>query len=123
MERARELKRRSGARAVELDAFNLNSHHDFAAVVAALARLYDRVGFKSQRVDVLGAAPALLDLELAAGKRSFTVGIEGISTRLRAFLQKSLDDAAIEQVCVGFLSPGCASLKLFTSVTGDGDRR
>lgn len=119
LERARELKRRSGARVVELDAFNLNSHRDFAALVAALARLYDRVGFKSQRADVLSAAPALLDLELAAGKRSFTLGIEGISTRLRAFLNKSLDDAAIEQVLRWLLVARVRELKLFYLVTGD----
>jgi hypothetical protein len=119
MARARRLKRLSGARAVELDAFNLNSHTDLAALVAALAHLYERVGFKSQRVDVLAAAPTLLELELAAGKRSFTLGIEGISVRLRARLNKSLEDSAIEQVLRRLLAERVREIKLFYLATGD----
>jgi hypothetical protein len=119
MARARRLKQLSGARAVELDAFNLNSHADLAALVAALARLYERVGFKSQRVDVLAAMPALLELELAAGKRSFTLGIEGVSARLRARLNKSLEDAAIEQVLRRLLAERVREVKLFYLASGD----
>jgi len=119
MARARELKRYSGARAVELDAFNLNSHRDLAALVTALVRLFDRVGFKSQRVDVLAAVPALLELELAAGKRSFTLGLEGISARLRARLNKSLEDQAIDRILRRLLSERVREVKLFYLVTGD----
>ena len=37
----------------------------------------------SQRVDILARTPGLLDLEIAADKRSFTLGIEGISEQTR----------------------------------------
>jgi hypothetical protein len=117
--RARRLKLLSGARAVEVDAFNLNSHRDLAALVVALAQLYDRVGFKSQRVDVLAAAPALLELELAAGKRSFTLGLEGISTRLRSRLCKCLIDSEIEKVLRQLLRARVREVKLFYLATGD----
>ena len=119
LDRARRLKQLSGARAVELDAFNLNSHRDLAALVVALSRLFDRVGFKSQRVDVLAAVPALLELELAAGKRSFTLGLEGVSARLRARLNKCLDELAIEQVLRRLLAERVREIKLFYLATGD----
>ena len=119
LDRARRLKALSGARAVELDAFNLNSHGDLAATVVGLARLYDRIGFKSQRVDVLAAVPALLELELAAGKRSFTLGLEGVSTRLRARLNKCLTGNEIELVIRRLLAVRVREIKLFYLATGD----
>jgi hypothetical protein len=115
---ARRLKVASGARGVELDAFTLNTHADAAQLIAGLARLFDRVSLKSQRADVLAAQPQMAPLERAVGKRSFTLGVEGISPRMRAFLNKSLDDAALDQALRHLFEAQVREVKLFFLITG-----
>ena len=116
---ARELKRASGAEALELFSFNFNTHGELLALLPELNRLFDRVNMMSQRVDLLATAPELLPAELAAGKRSFTLGIEGISTRLRAALHKSLPTADIHAVLHRLLREKIRELKFFFLLTGD----
>ncbi len=115
---ARQLKIASGARCVELDAYTLNSHAEPARLIAGVARLFERVSLKSQRVDILAAQPALAALELAAGKRSFTLGIEGISRRLRAFLNKTITDDEMARVLQDLLARNVREIKLFYLITG-----
>ena len=115
---ARQIKIASGARCVELDAYTLNSHAETARLITGLSRLFERVSFKSQRVDILAAQPALVALELAVGKRSFTLGVEGISERLRAFLNKSITDAEIDRVLQDLLARAVREIKLFYVITG-----
>ena len=115
---ARDLKIASGARCVELDAYTLNSHAESAKLIAGLSRLFERVSLKSQRVDILAAQPALVSLELGAGKRSFTLGIEGISERLRSFLNKSITDSEIDRALQNLLARAVREIKLFYLITG-----
>ncbi|MEJ5308720.1 MAG: radical SAM protein [Anaerolineae bacterium] len=115
---ARQLKQRQGPDEVDLYSFNFNTHADILALLLALNRLFDRVSFKSQRVDVLATLPGLLEAEVIADKRSFTLGIEGISRRMRAFLHKSLDDAEIESVLARLLRQKIREIKLFYILTG-----
>ena len=115
---ARDIKVASGARCVELDAYTLNSHEESARLIAGLSRLFERVSFKSQRVDILAAQPELVALELAAGKRSFTLGVEGISERMRAFLNKSVTEGEIDRVLQDLLARGVREIKLFYLITG-----
>jgi len=115
---ARQLKQRQGPEEVDLYNFNFNTHADILSLLLALNRLYDRVSFKSQRVDVLATLPGLLEAEVIADKRSFTLGIEGISRRMRAFLHKSLADAEIESVLARLLRQKIREIKLFYILTG-----
>ena len=115
---ARQRKRESGARCVDLDAFTLNCHADAARLIAGLSRLFERVSLKSQRVDLLAAQPSLAALELAVGKRSFTLGIEGISARLRAFLNKTVTDDEIDRALQRLLAQRVREIKLFYLITG-----
>ena len=114
---ARNLKVNCGARVAELDAFNLNSYGDLAPLVEQFARLFDKVSFKSQRADGIAACPEIIDLERAAGKNSFTLGIEGISARMRAFLSKALSDADIAVALKALLDRRVRELKLFFILT------
>ena len=114
---ARSLKVACGARVAELDAFNLNSYGGLAPLVERLVRLFDKVSFKSQRADGVAACPEIIDLERAAGKHSFTLGIEGISGRMRAFLSKSLSDADIAAALKALLNRRVRELKLFFILT------
>lgn len=115
---ARELKRATGAEEVELYSFNFNTHREIATLLLELNRLFARVGFKSQRVDLLATTPGLLAYEVLADKRSFTLGVEGISARQRAFLHKSLPSAALDSVLGQLLRQKIREIKLFYILTG-----
>ncbi|MEI8354027.1 MAG: hypothetical protein WCG22_05925 [Lentisphaerota bacterium] len=114
---ARSLKAACGARAIELDAFNLNTYAELGPLVERCARLFHTVSFKSQRADGIAACPGIVDLERAAGKGSYTLGIEGISARMRAFLCKSLADEAITAAIQALLQRGAREIKLFYILT------
>ncbi|MBN1873878.1 MAG: hypothetical protein JXA33_06580 [Anaerolineae bacterium] len=118
---ARDLKQMTGATSLDLYSFNFNTHEEILALLLDLNRLFLRVGFKSQRVDILAAMPDLLEAEVIADKRSFTLGIEGISTRMRAFLHKSLLDAEIKHVLARLLRQKIREIKLFYILTGHED--
>ncbi|HOU12859.1 MAG TPA: radical SAM protein [Anaerolineae bacterium] len=115
---ARQLKQQQVPEEVDLYSFNFNTHQDILALLLSLNRLFDRVSFKSQRVDVLATLPGLLEAEVIADKRSFTLGIEGVSRRMRAFLHKSLADAEIESVLARLLRQKIREIKLFYILTG-----
>jgi hypothetical protein len=115
---ARALKRETGAATVEVASLNFNTHPDIAVLLAGLHRTFALANPMSQRVDILARTPGLVELELAADKRSFTLGIEGVSAAMRAFLRKRLDDADLWR-CLDLLSRrGVRELKLFYVVTG-----
>ena len=84
-------------------------------------RRFYRVGLKSQRVDILQHTPTLLEAEIAADKRSYTLGIEGISARQRAWLHKSLPTADIVGLLERLFAERIREIKLFFILTGHED--
>jgi len=118
LQSARDLKRATGADTVEIESFNFNTHTELAAVLAGLHRLYHRVNMMSQRVDILAQTPGLLDLEIAADKHSFTLGVEGVSENLRRFLHKSLVERDIRRVLEALHARKTREIKLFYLLTG-----
>jgi len=123
LEAARALKTRQGVETLELYSFNFNTHAEILPLLLDLNRLFRRVSFKSQRVDLLYTTPGLLAAEIAAEKQSFTLGIEGVSARQRAFLHKSLSDEALWGVLDALLREKVRELKLFYILTGHEDER
>jgi radical SAM superfamily enzyme YgiQ (UPF0313 family) len=119
VEAARRLKRATGADGLELYSFNFNTHSDIAQLVFELGRVYRRVNLMSQRLDILAGMPSLVQAELAADKRSFTLGIEGISARMRAYYRKGLSDEELEKLAVLLVAPGVKELKLFYIIEGN----
>jgi radical SAM superfamily enzyme YgiQ (UPF0313 family) len=117
LEVARRLKREQGAERLELYSFNFNTYRDILPLLLELNGLFDRVGFKSQRVDILDATPGLLEAEVTAEKRTFTLGVEGISDRMRAWLHKSLPTDAIVGVLDRLLRQRVREIKLFYILT------
>jgi radical SAM superfamily enzyme YgiQ (UPF0313 family) len=115
---ARELKIATGASTLEVESFNFNTHAGIAVLLDGLARMYHRVNFMSQRVDILARTPGLLDLEIAGDKHSFTLGVEGISERLRRFLHKSLVEDDIRRVVEDLHARKTREMKLFYMLTG-----
>lgn len=115
---ARNLKAAQGAEEVSLYSFNFNTHSEIFVLLLELHRLFDRVGLKSQRADILLRTPGLLEAELAAEKREFTLGIEGISERQRAFLHKTLSTDDIAALLERLLREPVRRVKLFYILTG-----
>ncbi|MGQ9662586.1 MAG: B12-binding domain-containing radical SAM protein, partial [Kiritimatiellia bacterium] len=111
------LKAQVGCEEIELLSFNFNVHTEIARLIVELSRMFERVSFKSQRLDVLASTPWLLPLEIAAGKRSFTLGIEGISERLRSFLNKGIVRQDIETALCILLREHIRKVKLFYVLT------
>ena len=119
LEAARRVKRAQGAEDLNLYSFNVNTYTDLLPLLIELERRFDRVSLKSQRVDLLQHTEGLLEAEFIIDKRSFTLGIEGISERLRARLHKSLPTADIEMLLTRMFEGGTREVKLFYLLTGD----
>lgn len=119
LEAARALKLNQGCSSLELYSFNFNTYHEIVPLLTELNRLFYRVSFKSQRVDILSENPGLVELEVAAGKSSFTLGIEGISERCRALLNKSLTVTMINELLNRLFREKVREIKLFYILTGD----
>jgi radical SAM superfamily enzyme YgiQ (UPF0313 family) len=115
---AARLRASTGASTVELSSLNFNTHPEIGALAPGLLEAWVRVNPMSQRVDILARTPELVGLELGVDKRTFTLGIEGISARLRRFLHKSLADADLEKAMAALSRPGIRELKLFYLITG-----
>jgi radical SAM superfamily enzyme YgiQ (UPF0313 family) len=115
---AHRIKQAQGVEELNLYSFNANTHEDILEMLLALNRLFDRVSLKSQRVDVLHRTPGLLEAEVAGDKRDFTLGIEGISERLRAWLHKSLSTDDITALLDRILALKVRRIKLFYILTG-----
>ena len=118
LEAARAMKRRTGADSVDVFSFNFNTHAEVFSLLFELGRVYRRVSFMSQRLDILAQTPLLLAAEMAADKRSFTLGVEGISARMRAFYRKGLSPDDLERIVSLLVTPGVREIKLFYIVSG-----
>jgi radical SAM superfamily enzyme YgiQ (UPF0313 family) len=115
---ARRIKAEQGAEELNLYSFNFNTHQDILSLLLRLHHLFDRVSFKSQRIDILQHAGYLLEAEVEADKRSYTLGIEGISARQRALLHKSLPTGDIAALLDRLLAQKIREVKLFYVLTG-----
>jgi hypothetical protein len=115
---AHRIKQVQGIEELNIYSFNFNTHSDIPSMILELSQLFDRVSLKSQRPDILQHTPALLEAEVEADKREFTLGIEGISARQRAFLHKSLSTEDITPLLERLLASKIRRVKLFYVLTG-----
>jgi radical SAM superfamily enzyme YgiQ (UPF0313 family) len=115
---ARRIKQAQGNEELNLYSFNFNTHQDILDIILKLHRLFERVSLKSQRLDILQHAGILLEAEVEADKRNFTLGIEGISERQRAWLHKSLSMKEIASLLNRLLELKIRRIKLFYILTG-----
>jgi hypothetical protein len=113
-----QIKRGQGVEELNLYSFNFNTHQDILEMILELHWLFERVSLKSQRVDILCRVPGLLEAEVEADKRNFTLGIEGISDRLRAWLHKSLPREDIIDLMQHLFALRVRRIKLFYVLTG-----
>jgi len=115
---ARRIKQTQGNEELNLYSFNFNTHQDIFKLILELHKLFGRVSLKSQRLDILQHTGILLEAEVEADKRNFTLGIEGISERQRAWLHKSLSMEEIATLLDRLLGLKIRRIKLFYILTG-----
>ena len=115
---ALRLKAGMGVDDLELYSFNFSMHREFYLILGELAPLFPAIGLKSQRLDSIARDPAILKFLHALGKASITCGIEGISLRLRRYLNKDLDENDIGTGLHALLSAPLRELKIFLIATG-----
>lgn len=118
MAEARRLKAGVGMDSIELASYNFNAHSRVVDIIKALHETFWSVSFQSQRVDILARSPGLIKFEVIAGKRTFTIGVEGISTRVRAYYNKELHDADLRSVLERIVREGAREIKLFYILSG-----
>lgn len=117
-QRARELKAWSGAHRADVFSFNFDMHEDIRGIIDRLSQRFDRIGLKSQRFDQLAGDPRMLELMHAVGKTSITCGMEGISDRLRAYLNKRLEDEKLRRALSAIAGAKMRQVKIFLIATG-----
>jgi len=118
LDAARALRARNAVETLEVYSFNFNTYADIFELLFELGRIFRNVSLMSQRLDILADTPGLVDAELAAGKRSFTLGVEGISRRMRSYFRKGLDDPALDRLVELLVVPKLRELKLFYILSG-----
>jgi hypothetical protein len=118
LEKAHELRRRSGAAELEISSYNFNTHSRIFDLIYDLNKIFRRVSFMSQRLDILAETGNLMDTELASGKRSFTLGIEGISNAMRSYYRKGLSPEHLKTCVEISLRKEVREIKLFYIISG-----
>lgn len=118
LEHAREAKREQGLERCEIHSFNFNAYSNLPGLLEQLNAEFDQVGLKSQRFDSLARNPDLLSLLHAVGKTSITCGLEGISERLRAYLNKELVETDVRRALSLLVGGPVRELKIFLIATG-----
>lgn len=115
---ALELKAALGLHEIALYTFNANTYTGLMPLLDRLDPMFERVAIKSQRFDAIAKAPALLERQLAAGKRSYTCAMEGVSDRLRTLLQKGLPETRLMAGFDELFRKNVRQMKVFVIVTG-----
>lgn len=118
VDNALRLKRDMGLEGIDLFSFNFNFYQDLYPLMEALAHHFSAIGLKSQRFDMIAQDPDILDYLRAVGKGSLTFGMEGISARLRRYLQKGLEEEDLWTALKAVLGRPTRELKVFMITTG-----
>ncbi len=118
MEKALDVKLKHAPAQFDFLSFNFNMHTGISRIIADLNELAKFVNFKSQRADIIAMQPELLDIETLSGKRSHTIGVEGVSDRMRRYLHKSLTEHELLLALEHIYAKKPRQLKLFFIITG-----
>lgn len=118
VETALAAKAHRGLDSADLYSFNFNMHSDFYSILWDLVPSFRSIGLKSQRFDLLAHDPVMAEVQHAVEKASFTCGLEGISPRLRKYLQKNLSDADLRRSLASIFQSKCREIKVFLIATG-----
>lgn len=107
-----------GTKEVSFFSLNFNQYSDFFPLVEQSVRKGYKVGLISQRIDMLAETPEQIKVQRWLKKSNFTLGVEGISGRTRAYLNKNLQEWEILLCAAEMMKEGAGELKFFQIVTG-----
>lgn len=109
--------RNQGTKEVSFFSLNFNQYTDLFPLVERSVKKGYKVGLISQRVDMLAETPEQVHVQRWLKKSNFTLGVEGVSQRMRAFLNKNVQEWEILKVCREMMVTGASELKLFYILT------
>lgn len=115
---AKRLKAATGADSLEVGSYNFNTHAEVVKLLSELNRVFYRVNFMSQRADILAGTPGLIDAEFAADKRSYTIGVEGLSQRARDYFNKELSAPELLATVSALAARKAREIKFFYILSG-----
>jgi hypothetical protein len=115
---AMNIKRFMAADKIDLFSFNFAMYRNFYGLVKDLTEHFTSVGLKSQRLDSIAQDSTLLDVLHCIGKSSMTCAMEGISARMRNYLNKSLSEHDLKKALFALMSARLRELKIFLIATG-----
>lgn len=118
VKKALAMKAAMALEEIELYSFNVNMHTDFYEILWELLPFFRNIGLKSQRFDMLATDPAMVACQKAIGKAAFSAGLEGISPRIRRYLNKNLDEATFLESLEMIFSTRPREIKIFLLSTG-----
>lgn len=118
LSKALEAKIKHALTEFDFLSFNFNLHTGISKIIADLNEIAKFVNFKSQRADIIAMRPELLDIEILSGKRTYTIGVEGINDRIRRYLHKSLSEKELLTSLEHIYSRKPRQLKLSFIITG-----
>ncbi|MHC4945470.1 MAG: radical SAM protein, partial [Planctomycetota bacterium] len=113
-----DAKAALGAEAFHPSAFNFDMHASLFPLLEAAGRLFHEVKPKSERFDLMAAQPATARAAARMGKRVFTLGMEGISSRLIRFLGKDIEISDVLKSVELLVRVKASELKIFLIATG-----
>jgi len=118
-ESAERAIRKQGAENVSFYSLTWSLH---SQIYTLLLRCYARFGTTnliSQRADQASADPDFFKFQNANGERSATIGVEGISQRMRNYFNKSLHTDQLFQTVENAAHAGYQQLKWFMILSGN----
>jgi len=118
MEALAAATRNQGTKEVSFFSLNFNQYNDFFPLVAESVKQGYKVGLISQRVDMLAETPEQIRVQRWLKKSNYTLGVEGISGRMRSYLNKNLQEWELLKVCTEMMLNGARELKFFYIITG-----
>lgn len=118
MEALAEATKNQGTKEVSFFSLNFNQYSDFFPLVQESVKRGYKVGLISQRIDMLAETPEQIRVQRWLKKANFTLGVEGISSRMRAFLNKNLQEWEILLCATEMMKDGAGELKFFQIATG-----
>lgn len=110
--------RNQGTKEVSFFSLNFNQYGDLFPLVDQSVKKGYKVGLISQRIDMLAETPEQIKVQRWLKKSNFTLGVEGISSRTRAYLNKNLQEWEILLCASEMMKEGAGELKFFQIVTG-----
>jgi radical SAM superfamily enzyme YgiQ (UPF0313 family) len=119
LEALSQATRNQGTKEVSLFSLNFNQYADLFPLVLESVKRGFKVGLISQRVDMLAETPEQIAIQRWLKKTNFTLGIEGISGRIRAYLNKNLQEWEILLCLSEMMKMGAGEIKFFMIVTGE----